>query len=305
MSPVTPPRWSNEQFEVDRRTAISHFRDERMKEPLERYLEAFDYVTGVVEELLELTVDLVKLEVTAEQVLTKKDYLDALRYMSGPMVSAADLKTLTDASLAPTVLAKDKDMRDAIVETILMGIDRRRFPWLAEGRDPNEAERSAAVLSTAALVATQRVRTQRANESSAEQQSSVAEALAGAGFIEVERRNVANIKEGPASGEFCRSGMFGTRDADLIVGLWDERTMPIECKVSNSSENSIKRLNNDAAVKARIWVEEFGKSHVVPCAVLSGVYKRRNLEAAQRDDLTIFWAYKVDAMIEWIDSLRS
>ena len=43
--------------------------------------------------------------------------------------------------------------------------------------------------------------------------------------------------------------------------------MPIECKVSNSATNSIKRLNNDAAVKARIWRGEFGERQVVPSAV--------------------------------------
>ena len=44
--------------------------------------------------------------------------------------------------------------------------------------------------------------------------------------------------------------MLGTRKADVLVGLHDRRLMPIEAKVSNSFTNSIKRLNNDAAVKA-------------------------------------------------------
>jgi hypothetical protein len=29
--------------------------------------------------------------------------------------------------------------------------------------------------------------------------------------------------------------------------------MPIECKVSNSKANAVKRLNNTAAVKAAVW----------------------------------------------------
>jgi hypothetical protein len=42
------------------------------------------------------------------------------------------------------------------------------------------------------------------------------------------------------------------------VGLWNPRLMPIECKVSNSATNSIKRLNNDAAVKSVQWREALG-----------------------------------------------
>jgi len=57
--------------------------------------------------------------------------------------------------------------------------------------------------------------------------------------------------------------------------------MPIECKVSNSSLNSVKRLNNDAAVKAVGWKRDFGLRQVVPAAVLGGVYNLHNLLEAQ------------------------
>ena len=44
----------------------------------------------------------------------------------------------------------------------------------------------------------------------------------------------------------------------------------------------MKRLNNDAAVKAETWRTDFGTTQVVPAAVLSGVYKLHNLEEAQK-----------------------
>ena len=99
--------------------------------------------------------------------------------------------------------------------------------------------------------------------------------------------------------------MFGTRKADFAIGLWDGRKMPLECKVSNSSTNSIKRLNNDAAVKAGIWIDEFGTAQTVPAAMLSGVFKLRNLEDAQRRGLAIFWAHDLEPFIDWIESTRS
>ena len=80
--------------------------------------------------------------------------------------------------------------------------------------------------------------------------------------------------------------------------------MPIECKVSNSSTNSVKRLNNDAAVKAVSWKTDFGLRQVVPVAVLSGVYKLHNLMDAQERGLTLFWAHDLAPMTAWIERTR-
>lgn len=91
------------------------------------------------------------------------------------------------------------------------------------------------------------------------------------------------------------------RKADIIVGLWDNRIMPIECKVSNSAVNSVKRLNNDAAVKAETWVRDFGQIQVVPTAVLSGAYNLHNLVNAQKRGLTLFWAHNLKSMVQWIE----
>ncbi len=110
--------------------------------------------------------------------------------------------------------------------------------------------------------------------------------------------------EAPQPGEFCQEVTLGTRKADLIVGLWDRRTMPIECKVSNSSTNSIKRLNNDAAAKAEAWLDQFGRAQVVPVAVLGGVYKLLNLEQAQDRGLTLFWVHRLRDLTDWIAQTR-
>jgi hypothetical protein len=80
--------------------------------------------------------------------------------------------------------------------------------------------------------------------------------------------------------------------------------MPIECKVSNSSTNSVKRLNNDAAAKAETWLREFGAVNVVPSAVLAGVFKRHNLKAAQEMGLTLWWAHSLDRMVDFIEATR-
>jgi len=304
VSHLAPPVWDSERLELDRRTAIHAFREARMSAPLTSYVESFDRHMALLQEIFELTVDLTQIVERAEEVMTSKDRITALRYLAGPMISKDDLETLADTSIAPSVLAKDPGTARAVVETILLGLDPRRFPWLEDGRRPSEMERQAALVATASLLALQRVRTDRMNESAAEQQEAVIAALVDAGFVEVERRRVRTLKEAPAAGEVSRSGMFGGRDADLVVGVWDGRVMPVECKVSNSSTNSVKRLNNDAAAKAEVWIRDFGRRQVVPVAVLSGVFKLHNLEAAQDAGLTLFWAHALDAMVDWIDALR-
>lgn len=87
------------------------------------------------------------------------------------------------------------------------------------------------------------------------------------------------------------------------MGLWDLRTMAIECKVSNSAVNSIKRLNNDAESKAKTWRNNFG-TQVVPAAVLGGVYDLINLQHAQENELSLFWGHDLEKLVAWIETTR-
>ncbi len=118
-------------------------------------------------------------------------------------------------------------------------------------------------------------------------------------------RHVTTLEDAPGAGQFCGESKLGTRKADLLVRLWDRRVMPIECKVSNSGLNSIKRLNNDAAVKAEVWRSDFGRGPVVPTAVLAGVYALSSLEEAQNRGLTLFWSHGLGKMLVWIESTHT
>jgi hypothetical protein len=191
-----------------------------------------------------------------------------------------------------------------IVEVVRIGLDRYRFPWIAEGRAPTTEEKAAAVLASAALMAVRRVSTSRRLEGKEAQELRVAGALRGAGLSMVGARPIPTLNSAPGAGEFCRESLLGTRKADLVVRLWDYRIMPIECKVSNSAINSIKRVNNDAAMKAETWLKDFGTRNIVPVAVLSGVYKLRHLTDAQQRGLTLFWAHDLDALVTWIAGTR-
>jgi hypothetical protein len=60
--------------------------------------------------------------------------------------------------------------------------------------------------------------------------------------------------------------------ADVAAGLPGGRLMIIECKVSNSSVNSHKRIVHDTGGKATIWHREIERANTVVAAVLTGVF---------------------------------
>lgn len=216
-------------------------------------------------------------------------------------MSEDDLKAVADVrSLAASRLAKRPDDVSSLVETVSAALDPRRFAWILARRSPTDEERRIAVHATAALIAAQRVATKRRNEGKAQQENLVREALISAGFEEVERRDVDVLANAPGPGQFCGEALLGTRKADFIVRLHDQRVMPIECKVSNSYLNSIKRLNNDAAAKAEAWRKDFGNRQVVPTAVLTGMFKLASLVEAQDRGLVLFWAHRLPELLDWV-----
>jgi hypothetical protein len=300
-----PPRWSERQLEVGRAKAVEQFRDDRMREPLEAYLEAFEDYRRAVEDLLRDSENLLALDDRAVSILTDPSLLEAFRYLAGPPISEDDLQTLADAVLSPGRLRSDAEMAGRVVKVVRAGLDGRRFPWVAQRREPTNQEKGAAVLASAALMASSHVSAARRNEGKAAQELLVEEALLAGGFRLVERRPIDTFNQAPNPDEFCRESRLGSRKADFVLGLWDRRVMAIECKVSNSAVNSVKRLNNDAAAKAEAWVHDFGSKQTVPTAVLSGVFKLHNLLEAQSRGLTLFWAHDLDALLSWIGRTKA
>jgi hypothetical protein len=304
---ISPPHWTSRELERERLLAIDAFRKARLDEPLGDYLDSFDEYQGTVEELLETTLDLSEWDSSSLQVLTDPKLLEALRYIAAPPMSADDLKVLSEVvSFAKGRLKENPADVRRIVDTIRSVMDRRRFIWVSEDREPKEAEKAAAVLASAALMAASRAQTNRRTLSKKLQEDLVMEKLGALRMKKVKTRHIKTFSNAPSPGEFCGECKVGTRKADIVVRLWDDRLMPIECKVSNSALNSVKRLNNDAAVKAGTWRKEFGEAQILPMAVLAGVYDLSSLESAQRAGLGIIWAHNLVPLTEFIaDTQRS
>jgi len=302
-----PPIHSLAELAELRQAAIANFRAERLEEPLEDYLDAFDEYLGVTEDLLETSVDLTELEERALEIVTNKALLKALRYIAAPPISDDDLRTLAEVkSLAPGALKKNPVAIREIVRTVMVAIDRKRFTWdFTKGTEPDEHERSAAVLATAALLASAHVATKRRHAAQRGQEGKVSDALIAAGFKKVKRRKINKIADAPGPGEFCPESEVMGRKGDFIVGLFDGRILILECKASNSELNSLKRLSNDTVAKAQGWRESLGRAHVVAAAMISGVYKLERLAQVQGDDLYLFWSHRLDDFVAWVESTRA
>ncbi|HQY90815.1 XamI family restriction endonuclease [Caldilinea sp.] len=304
---VEPTRWLPEKLETDLAVAIQNFRDERLQEPLAAYLEAYDQAEEIIEGLLRSTDNLMSMEATALALFQQPDSLDALRYLAAPPISEDDLKILVDsASLAPRTFTADPALAARLVQTIQAVIDPRRFPWHAERREATREERQAAVMASTVLIAAQRLATRRRSEGKQVQETLVRQTLLDHGLeiVAIPGNAIQTLSQAPGPGKFCSEAILGTRKADFVVGLWDTRILAIECKVSNSSLNSVNRLNNDAAAKAEEWLKDFGVRNIVPAAVLSGVYKLHNLLNAQQRGLTLYWAHRLVDLTGWIESVR-
>ena len=302
-----PRRWTAAELARDAEEAEGVFRQGRLQEPLEvysRFFETFAPIFGnVIDQLPSLAED--PLDPTAVGDLVRDaDVRTALRYLTAPPVSDDDLKTLAETTLSATALRTDGKQARRVRDVILQILDPHRFPWVSENRNPTKDERTRAVVASAVLVAARKVETWRRSDARKVQEDAVKSLLRSIGFSEVAPRDVPMLDAAPAPGEFCGESLLGESRADVIIRLPDGRAMPVECKVSNSAVNSYKRVNHEAAGKARSWITAFGKRQTVPAAVIGGVFSPGNLEAAQDEGLALIWSHRLDDLAAFVESTR-
>lgn len=301
-----PARWTTEELAYDASTSAAQFRAERLA-VTDSWETHYRQARGKFELLFKKLSDLNPGSITDESLAEAYGLGlgEALRYLAGPPISDDDLQVIADVdSIAPGVLKKNPTALRQVFGVVARVIDPHRFPWMETGVAPTAQQREAALLASSVLLAAQRIATERRNEGKDNQETLVKDYLRDLGFTEAPTETINTIVKGPQSMQFCAECQLGERKADVIVRLHDTRLMAIECKVSNSSTNSVKRLNNDAAVKAEYWIKQFGTAQVVPTAVLSGVFKVLNLEQAQTRGLALFWSHDLDKLGAFIQSTR-
>lgn len=301
-----PARWTTEELTSDAATSSAQFRAERLAIS-DSWATHYRSARAKFELLFEKLSDLSQAAITDDNLAETYGLGlgEALRYLAGPPISDDDLQVIADVdSLAPAVLKKNPEALRKVFQVIERVIDPYRFPWMAAGSTPTAQQREAALIASSVLLAAQRIATERRIDGKDGQETMVKEYLRTLGFTEVPATTINTIVKGPQAMQFCAECLLGERKADVVVRLHDTRLMALECKVSNSATNSVKRLNNDAAVKAEYWLRVFGTLQVVPAAVLSGVFKVMNLEQAQKRGLALFWSHDLDKLGAFIESTK-
>ena len=301
-----PTKWATDQLKFDSVHSASLFRAERL-EASDAWESHFRDANRKFELLFEKLHDLTPEGVTEERLAAslKLNLGEALRYLAGPPISDDDLKVLADVeSLAPSVISADAKALMKVFDVIERVLDAHRFPWVSEDRRPTAEERNAALLSSSVLLAATRIATERRKTGKNTQEGDLKTYLKSLGFSEVSPTTIKTVVHGPQTMQFCAEAMLGTKKADVVLRLHDTRLFAFECKVSNSSTNSVKRLNNDVAAKAEAWTQQFGTQQIVPAAMLAGVFKVLNLEQAQDRNVAIFWSHDLGKVGEFIESTR-
>jgi len=294
---TSPQKWTKQQLQDDAETAIGRFRHERLDEPLALYNQHFTAFSALFSSLIDQIPELKKAKFDAQliaDIMGDDDTRRAFCCLTAPPISEDDLKTLAQASLSPARLLAEPDSARRIRDIAFRIPDPHRFPWLAGDRAPTKEEKKVAIVASAALVAARKVETFRRNDAKDRQEGGVKDTLRGLGFEEIKKCVIPTAAAGPGSGQFMGETPVAGAKADVVAGLPDGRLMIIECKVSNSSVNSYKRIVHDTGGKATIWHREIGRANIVVSAVLNGVFSVANLEHVQNDkDVFLFWDHRL------------
>ncbi len=295
------PRWTAEQIEADALTARNEFRARRLGEPVERYLAAFDasrpQLSALIGELRAALAGGLEGSQLLGRLWSTEAGRTAFRYLGAPPISEDDLETLAEAKLTVASTGDMEGRLERLLGVMRAIVDPRRFPWIAEGREPTSAEFEAAVLASATLTASQRVQVLRRSDEKAMVEGSVKGLLIGMGWRAAERppEGIQNLlNDSPPARTFLTQVNLGSDNADVLVRHDDGRLLAIECKGSNSEINSRKRLNKEAVQNARAWLQRFGTQQVVPAVALQGVFKHKYVLEAQDTPMAVFWAHRLD-----------
>ena len=302
-------KWTAAEIRKDAARARSLFRERRVGEPKEKYLEAFQVIERanrtLTPQLTRIFSDPLDIDLLVS-IIKDRELLSAFRYLAAPPVSEDDLETLSGARLAWTQIKASGAKAKAVRDVIAAILDTKRFAWLRERRDPTKHEIEAAILASSVVASAQRVQTERRSAEREELQGAVDHILEGLKFRKAgkARPGIRILRrDAPKPGEYMNEVLIGEHNADVAIGLKDFRVLAIECKGSNSEINSRKRINKEVARDASSWIEKFG-DEIVPAAVIQGVFNPAYIEQAQETPVVFFWAHRLEDLVRFIKSMR-
>ncbi|MFN8160255.1 MAG: XamI family restriction endonuclease [Solirubrobacterales bacterium] len=300
------PFWSETELDQLSADARARFVERYRSEIRAAFVVVEEECAAEVRVLFAATENLRTLGEDPDLFAANRDLLKPARYVTSPVISDDTLKIIGEAE-GPAATIRDF-------------LDWDRFPWLAEDRIPSadDPDVAQAVKVTAKLMAEQRLGTKLRSTLSAAQERSVRETLAAAGLDYVDpsviRERLRELGDNPSvgltprnyqealrRGEFTREIRVAGAKCDVPGRLATGDLLPIECKVSNTAVNSVKRLNRETGGKHERWRGAFG-TDLHTAAVLGGVFNLVNLKGAQDDGMLVFFDHDLEAIERFIQA---
>lgn len=190
----------------------------------------------------------------------------------------------------------------SVAEAFLAMRDIQLLPWLAENRAPSAEEIRHTVTAVTPLLASQIHLTAKRTASSTDQEEAVVALL---NAKEWERLPSRLVDRGAilAARQFMKKTKFATttrpQEVDIACGLGGTMVLAMECKVSNDTTNSVKRIN-DVLKKATAWRDHWG-SFVRPAALLQGTIGYKDVQRLTHAGVAVFWSHDLPRFERWID----
>lgn len=190
----------------------------------------------------------------------------------------------------------------SVAEAFLAMKDIRLLPWLTESRAPSAEEIRHVVTAVTPLLASQIHLTAKRTASSTDQEEAVVALLHAK---EWERLPSRLVDRGAilAAKQFMKKTKFATttrpQEVDIACGLGGTMVLAMECKVSNDTTNSVKRVN-DVLKKATAWRDHWG-SFVKPAALLQGTIGYKDVQRLTHAGVAVFWSHDLPRFERWID----
>lgn len=305
----TPKIWSDDELAEHAQVALETFVDRRLSEPTDRYVQHLRERRGAIMRLVRLLspIDPARPDIeVVRRILLDADLFNALRYVAGPPISADDLGVIVTRSpkrISKTAIKKDDSLANDVLGLICRLSDSERFPWVGKGRQPRPFELKEAIRATTAMHAAQTMQTERRGYGK-QVELMLAKRLDSMDFSKVPTPNKGKITAPshlPSPMTYYGECTVYGRRADLLIGLSDGRCVAVEAKDSSSVVNSVKRVLNDTAAKARHWRAKLGET-VLPVALLSGVFGLDSLKSAQDSGLYLVWTHDLDSFTKWLST---
>lgn len=191
-----------------------------------------------------------------------------------------------------------------IASTVAVWIDSSIAPWVATGTSPSEVERALVVERVVSFIAPKKIDTAKRSRLSTEQERAVVNLLMQLGWKQLPSRLI-DTRAAVDPKCFMNRTRFATattsaQEVDLACGLRGSYVAAMECKVTNDTTNSVKRIN-DILKKSTAWKSHWG-SFVKTAALLQGVIRAEDVQRLTDDGVHVFWSHNLSEFKEWISA---